>query len=179
VVVDAQGANAVPAGAAMLVVENTYAALGMLAGIYRRKTDIPVIAVGGSNGKTTTKDMISRVLSTTCNVLSTEGNNNNHVGVPQTLLRLTAHHDIAVVEVGTNHPGEIAALRDIVQPTHVLLTNIGREHLEFFGDLAGVAREERMARLYEVMRDAMRRGDWVRFGAAFDSLGAMLGRTPR
>lgn len=142
VVVDAQGANAVPPGAAMLVVENTYAALATLAGIYRRKTEIPVIAVGGSNGKTTTKDMISRVLSTTFKVLSTEGNNNNHVGVPQTLFRLTAQHDIAVVEVGTNHPGEIAALRDIVQPTHVLLTNIGREHLEFFGDVDGVAREE-------------------------------------
>jgi len=142
VVVDAQGAAVVPAGAAALVVENTFKALSELAVLYRRKVKIPVLAVGGSNGKTTTKDMINRVLGTSYAVLSTEGNNNNHVGVPQTLFRLTPKHEIAVVEVGTNHPGEIAALRDILQPTHVLLTNIGREHLEFFGDLEGVAQEE-------------------------------------
>jgi UDP-N-acetylmuramoyl-tripeptide--D-alanyl-D-alanine ligase len=78
----------------------------------------------------------------TKNVLCTEGNNNNHVGVPQTLFRLTNEHDVAVVEVGTNHPGEIAVLRDVLQPTHVLITNVGREHLEFFGNLEGVAAEE-------------------------------------
>ncbi len=142
VVVDVRGAAAVPAGAVALVVDDTFAALGALAALYRRKFDIPVIAVGGSNGKTTTKDMITRVLATTYDVLSTEGNNNNHVGVPVTLFRLTKQHDIAVVEVGTNHSGEIATLRDIVQPTHTLLTNIGREHLEFFGNIEGVVQEE-------------------------------------
>ncbi len=142
VVVDVQGAAAVPPGTPALVVENTFAALGQLAAVYRRKFEKPVIAVGGSNGKTTTKDMISRVLATRYSVLSTEGNNNNHVGVPLTLFKLAKSHDMAVVEVGTNHPGEIAALRDIVQPTHALLTNIGREHLEFFGDVEGVAKEE-------------------------------------
>lgn len=142
VVVDERGAEDVPAGAVALVVENTYAALAALAGVYRRKFTLPVLAVGGSNGKTTTKDMIARVLSTAFSVLSTEGNNNNHVGVPLTLFRLTPQHEIAIVEVGTNHPGEIAALRDIVQPTHALLTNIGREHLEFFGSVENVAREE-------------------------------------
>jgi UDP-N-acetylmuramoyl-tripeptide--D-alanyl-D-alanine ligase len=142
VVVDERGAEDVPAGAVALVVEDTYAALAALAGVYRRKFTLPVLAVGGSNGKTTTKDMINRVLSTAFTVLSTEGNNNNHVGVPLTLFRLTPQHEIAIVEVGTNHPGEIAALRDIVQPTHALLTNIGREHLEFFGSVEEVAREE-------------------------------------
>ena len=90
-----------------------------LAAVYRKKFEGPVIAVGGSNGKTTTKDMIARVLGSTKSVLCTEGNNNNHVGVPQTLFRLTKEHEVAVVEVGTNHPGEMALLRDVLQPTHV------------------------------------------------------------
>lgn len=142
VVVDAQGASCLPPGAVALVVDDTYAALRELAGVHRRKFDIPVVAVGGSNGKTTTKDMIARVLGSAFTVLCTEGNNNNHVGVPQTLFRLTRQHDVAVVEVGTNHPGEVALLRDVLRPTHVLITNIGREHLEFFGSLEGVAAEE-------------------------------------
>ncbi len=142
VVVDAKGAADVPADAVALVVEDTYVALRQLAAVYRRKFTGPVIAVGGSNGKTTTKDMIARVLGTTKNVLCTEGNNNNHIGVPQTIFRLTKEHDVAVVEVGTNHPGEVAQLRDVLQPTHVLITNIGREHLEFFGSVEGVAAEE-------------------------------------
>jgi UDP-N-acetylmuramoyl-tripeptide--D-alanyl-D-alanine ligase len=142
VVVDVQGADSVPAGTVTLVVDDTYAALRELAAIYRKKFTGPVIAVGGSNGKTTTKDMIARVLGSTKSVLCTEGNNNNHIGVPQTIFRLTKEHDIAVVEVGTNHPGEIALLRDVLQPTHVVITNIGREHLEFFGTIEGVAAEE-------------------------------------
>jgi UDP-N-acetylmuramoyl-tripeptide--D-alanyl-D-alanine ligase len=142
VVVDVQGAKDVPPEAVSLVVEDTYAALRQLAAIYRQKFTGPVIAVGGSNGKTKTKDMIARVLETAKNVLSTEGNNNNHIGVPQTIFRLTQEHDVAVVEVGTNHPGEVAVLRDVLRPTHVLITNVGREHLEFFGTVEGVAAEE-------------------------------------
>jgi len=142
VVVDGQGAESVPAGTVTLIVDDTYAALRVLAAVYRNKFTGPVIAVGGSNGKTTTKDMIARVLGSAKSVLCTEGNNNNHVGVPQTLFRLTKEHDVAVVEVGTNHPGEIALLRDVVRPTHVVITNVGREHLEFFGTLEGVAAEE-------------------------------------
>ena len=125
-----------------LIVENTVHALGTLANIYRRKFNIPVIAVGGSNGKTTTKDMIRNVLGTKYHVLCTEGNLNNHIGVPQTLFRLSTKHEVAVVEIGTNHPGEIDYLCAILEPTHGLLTNIGREHLEFFGTLEGVARSE-------------------------------------
>ena len=125
-----------------LIVENTIQALGKLANIYRRKFDIPIIAVGGSNGKTTTKEMIRSVLGTKYRVLCTEGNLNNHIGVPQTLFRLEKKHDVAIVEIGTNHPGEIDYLCSVLEPTHGLLTNIGREHLEFFGSLEGVAKSE-------------------------------------
>lgn len=126
----------------LLVVENTVQALGRLAHLHRMKFSIPVVAIGGSNGKTTTKDMVARVLSSKYSVLHTEGNLNNHIGVPQTLLRLTKKHDVAVVEVGTNHPGEIEYLCGILAPTHGLITNIGREHLEFFATIDGVAEEE-------------------------------------
>lgn len=125
-----------------LVVEDTVKALGELARVYRRKFDIPVIAIGGSNGKTTTKDMIKAVLETRSVVLATEGNLNNHLGVPLTLFRLEKKHKAAVVEIGTNHPGEISYLCDILLPTHGLVTNIGAEHLEFFRTLGGVAKAE-------------------------------------
>ncbi len=125
-----------------IVVDDTVHALGALARLVRRRFTIPVIAVGGSNGKTTTKEMLRAVLSRQWRVLATEGNLNNHIGVPQTLFRLEPAHEAAVVEVGTNHPGEIAYLCSVAEPTHGVLTNIGREHLEFFGSLDGVADAE-------------------------------------
>lgn len=125
-----------------IIVENSVKGLGELARIYRGIFTIPVLAVAGSNGKTTTKDMIAGVLSAKYNVLATEGNLNNHIGVPLTLFRLRNRHEAAVVEIGTNHPGEIAYLCEILLPTHGLITNIGREHLEFFRTLAGVAKAE-------------------------------------
>jgi UDP-N-acetylmuramoyl-tripeptide--D-alanyl-D-alanine ligase len=143
-VVDAAGVPASDPGIPLLVVEDTTRALGDLARIYREKFSIPILAVGGSNGKTTTKDMITAVLGTTYNVLSTTGNLNNHVGVPQTIFRLDRKHEIAVVEVGTNHPGEIQYLCSVLRPTHGVITNIGHEHLEFFGSIEGVAAEETM-----------------------------------
>ena len=130
-------------GCAVIAVEDTTKALGELANVYRKKFDIPVVAIGGSNGKTTTKEMVSAVLQTKYDVLNTEGNLNNHIGVPQTLFRLTNKHDIAVIELGTNHFGELKYLCEIAEPTHALITNIGKEHLEFFGDEAGVAKEEK------------------------------------
>ena len=125
-----------------LVVGNSATALGDLALRYRKKFSIPVVAVAGSNGKTTTKDMIACVLAKRFSVLSTQGNLNNHIGVPQTLFRLRPGHDVAVVEIGTNHPGELTALCRILDPTHGLVTGIGKEHLEFFGSVNGVAKEE-------------------------------------
>jgi UDP-N-acetylmuramoyl-tripeptide--D-alanyl-D-alanine ligase len=128
---------------AFIIVPDTTIAFGELARIYRRKFDIPVVAIGGSNGKTTTKEMVCAVLKTKYEVLHTEGNLNNHIGVPQTIFRLLPKHDIAVIELGTNHFGELKYLCEIVEPTHGLITNIGKEHLEFFGDENGVAKEEK------------------------------------
>lgn len=126
----------------LLVVDDTTRALGALAKIHRKKFDIPVIAVAGSNGKTTTKEMLARVLGTKYSVLSTEGNLNNQIGVPQTMFRLEKSHEIAVVEIGTNHFGELHTLCDILEPTHGIITNVGREHMEFFKTLNGVAKAE-------------------------------------
>ncbi len=134
-----------------IVVADTSKALGELARIHRSQFRLPVIAVGGSNGKTTTKEMMKAVLGRKYRVLATEGNLNNHLGVPQTLFRLDADHQIAVVEIGTNHPGEIAYLCDILQPTHGLITNVGREHMEFFRTLDGVADAE--AELWSYLRE--------------------------
>jgi UDP-N-acetylmuramoyl-tripeptide--D-alanyl-D-alanine ligase len=116
--------------------------MGALARLYREKFSIPVLGVGGSNGKTTTKDMIASVLRQRYEVLSTEGNLNNHIGVPRTIFRLSPHHEAAVIEIGTNHPGEIGMLCAMLNPTHGLLTNVGREHLEFFHTIGEVAKEE-------------------------------------
>ncbi len=139
---DANGTMLVSIAVPRLVVEDTTVALGDLAALYRSKFKIPMIAIAGSNGKTTTKNMVSAVLGTKYNVLSTEGNLNNHVGVPQTLFRLTREHQVGVVEIGTNHFGELSYLCRVLAPTHGLITNIGREHLEYFGSLNGVARAE-------------------------------------
>ena len=127
---------------AVIAVGNTRSALGQLGARYRRDFDLPVIAVGGSNGKTTTKDLIAAVLRQEKATLWSEASFNNAIGVPLTLLRLERSHQAAVLEAGSNHPGELAPLVQMIAPSHAVLTNIGREHLEFFGDLAGVAREE-------------------------------------
>lgn len=129
----------------ILVVKDPLHAFGTLAGIYRKKFKIPFLVVAGSNGKTTTKELIAHTLSGELDVLKSEANFNNHVGVPRTLFNLRDGHQVAIIEIGTNHPGEIARLCEIAQPTLALITNIGREHLEFFKDLKGVAREEMAA----------------------------------
>jgi len=149
-VVDALSDMADTAEGPVVLVHDTTRALGELARHYREKFEIPVIAIGGSNGKTTTKDMIAQILGTSYRVASTAGNFNNHIGVPLTLFQLTKKHEIAVVEIGTNHPGEIEALCDILRPTHGLVTTIGKEHLEFFGSIEGVAAEE--GTLYKYLR---------------------------
>jgi UDP-N-acetylmuramoyl-tripeptide--D-alanyl-D-alanine ligase len=126
----------------LLAVNDVRAALGNLAAAYRREFDVPVIAVGGSNGKTTVKELLASVLRQKFSTLWSEASFNNDIGVPMTLLRLGKSHQAAVLEAGTNHPGELAPLVKMIAPKFGIITNIGREHLEFFGDVAGVAQEE-------------------------------------
>ena len=127
---------------AVLEVEDTIAALGKFAAAYRRDFAPAVVCVCGSNGKTTTKELIASVLRQKFSTLWSEASFNNNIGVPLTLLRLEKTHQAAVLEAGTNHPGELAPLIQMIRPGMGALTNVGREHLEFFGDMAGVAREE-------------------------------------
>ncbi len=129
-------------GCAIILVDNTRRALGRLGAAYRRDFDLPIVAVGGSNGKTTTKELIASVLRQKKAALWSEASFNNDIGVPLTLLRLERAHQVAVLEAGTNHPGELRPLLQMIAPRMAVLTNIGREHLEFFHDLVGVAREE-------------------------------------
>jgi len=133
---------AVQGDAAVIRVDDVLGALQRLAGWYRAGLTIPVVAVGGSNGKTSTKELVACALSSGFRVAKTRGNLNNHIGAPLTLLEIGPEHGAAVIEVGTNHPGEIAALAAITAPTVGVITNIGPEHLEFFKDEAGVAKEE-------------------------------------
>lgn len=126
----------------LVAVKNTEKALGDIAREYRNKFVIPVMAIAGSNGKTSTKDLIAEVLSQKYNVLKTEGNLNNHIGVPLTLFRLNEKHELAVIEAGTNHFGEIENLCRIAEPQYGLITNIGKEHLEFLKDIKGAAKAE-------------------------------------
>jgi len=126
----------------LIVVENSRIALGELACRYRRDFDLPRIAVAGSNGKTSTKNLIASVLEQRLPTLASEASFNNDIGVPVTLLNLDARHGAAVFEVGTNHPGELRPLLRMVAPLYGVLTSIGPEHLEFFGDIGGVVEEE-------------------------------------
>jgi UDP-N-acetylmuramoyl-tripeptide--D-alanyl-D-alanine ligase len=127
---------------AVLVVDDARRALGRLAAVYRGEFNLPVVAVGGSNGKTTVKELIASVFRQKWATLWSEASFNNDIGVPLTLLRLEKSHQAAVLEAGTNHPGELAPLVKMIQPKYGVITSIGREHLEFFGDVAGVADEE-------------------------------------
>jgi UDP-N-acetylmuramoyl-tripeptide--D-alanyl-D-alanine ligase len=125
-----------------IVVRDAQAALSGAARAWRAAFGGALIGVAGSNGKTTTKEMTAAILAQAGECLATRGNLNNHIGVPLTLLRLSAEHRFAVVEIGANHAGEVASLVDIAQPTVGLITNAGAEHLEGFKSLAGVARAE-------------------------------------
>lgn len=126
----------------VVVVEDTRMALGKFAAAYRRDFAVPVVCVCGSNGKTTTKELLGSVLRQKLAAVWSEASFNNDIGVPLTLLRIEKAHEVAVLEAGTNHPGELAPLIEMIRPRIGVLTNVGREHLEFFGDVAGVAREE-------------------------------------
>lgn len=123
-------------------VKDTQEALGDIARFNRSKFAFRVIAITGSTGKTTLKEMLASILSRRFNVLSNEGTKNNHIGLPLTLLKADAGHDIAVLELGTNHPGEIEYLAGICQPNIGVITNIGPAHLEYFNNLDGVFQEK-------------------------------------
>lgn len=125
-------------GKNIFYVNDTLLALQSLANYHRKQFDIPVIGITGSNGKTTTKELFYAVLSKKYNTLATKGNLNNHIGVPLTLLQLNKQHEVAIVEMGANHQGEIEALSNIAAPTIGLITNIGKAHLEGFGGIEGV-----------------------------------------
>lgn len=123
-----------------ILVENVLASLQQLANHHRKQFRIPVLAITGTNGKTTTKEIIHAVLSKKYQTLATTGNLNNHIGVPLTLLKLKSDTEIAIVEMGANHHGEIELLCRIAEPTHGIITNIGKAHLEGFGGFEGVVR---------------------------------------
>lgn len=123
-----------------LLVEDTLITLQKLSRFHRDELKIPVIGLTGSNGKTTSKELIHAVLSRRFNTLATHGNLNNHIGVPLTLLRIKPKHQIAVIEMGANHVGEIAMLSELANPTHGLITNIGRAHIGLFGGYDNVIR---------------------------------------
>ena len=137
-------------------VDNVLTSLQDLATYHRKQLYTKVIAITGSNGKTTTKELIAAILSTQYSVLFTQGNLNNHIGVPLTLLRLKPEHHFAVIEMGANHPGEIRELCRIADPDFGLITNVGKAHLEGFGSFEGVVCTK--TELYEYLRE---KGGWI------------------
>jgi UDP-N-acetylmuramoyl-tripeptide--D-alanyl-D-alanine ligase len=138
-------------GEQILLVDDTLKALQELARIHRDHLNIPVIGITGTNGKTTTKELINAVLSQKYKTTATTGNLNNHIGVPLTILSIAKYTDIAIIEMGANHEGEIAALCQIACPEFGIITNIGKAHLEGFGSYNGVIRAK--SELYEFIRE--------------------------
>ena len=135
-----------------LLVPDVLTALQELARYHRRQLHIPVIGLTGSNGKTTTKELINAVLSQRFNTYATQGNLNNHIGVPLSILSINRQHEAAVIEMGANHQKEIELLSSIAQPSHGLITNIGKAHLEGFGGIAGVRKGK--GELYDFLSGA-------------------------
>jgi len=147
-----------PADDRLIVVDDTLQTFKQLAREHRRQFQIPVIAITGTNGKTTTKELVSAVLGQKFNVLYTQGNFNNDVGVPKTLMRLSADHEIAVIEMGASHPGDIKTLAETAEPTCGLITNVGRAHLLGFGSFKNVVKTK--GELYDYLG---RRGESLVF----------------
>ncbi len=135
----------------LILVKNVLECLQQLANYHRRKLRVPVIAITGTNGKTTTKELIATVLRRKYQVTATQGNLNNHIGVPVTLLGMDSKTELSIIEMGANHPGEIAALCQIAEPDYGIITNIGKAHLEGFGSFEGVVRTK--SELYGFLRD--------------------------
>ena len=134
-----------------ILVDNCLRTLQQLAHYHRRQLGTPIIGITGTNGKTTTKELISAVLSQSRHILYTLGNLNNHIGVPLTLLRLKAEHDLGVIEMGASHPGDIDELARIAEPDYGIITNVGKAHLEGFGSFEGVIKTK--GELYDYLRE--------------------------
>ena len=147
-----------------ILVENSLEALQRLARLHRSKFKGPVLAITGSNGKTTTKELVANVLSKKYRVHATKGNYNNHIGVPLTLLHIGLETEIAIIEMGANHVGEIAGYCTVANPSHGLITNIGRAHTETFGGIEGVIRGK------SELFDYLRKNDGVPFINMNDSV---------
>ena len=133
-----------------ILVDDCLKTLQRLANCHRRRLGTRIIGITGTNGKTTTKELVATVLQKKYNVLYTQGNFNNDIGVPKTLLRLKPEHEIAVVEMGASHPGDIKTLVDIVEPDYGIITNVGKAHLQGFGSFEGVIRTK--GELYDFLR---------------------------
>jgi len=134
----------------VIVVRDTLDFLQKLSAWHRQHFMIPVVGITGSNGKTTVRKMIAEILTSKYAVLTNEGNQNNHIGVPLTLLKINTSHQVAAIELGTNHPGEIAMLTDLIKPDVGVITNIGKGHIGFFGSVEAIYREKRS--LFENMK---------------------------
>jgi UDP-N-acetylmuramoyl-tripeptide--D-alanyl-D-alanine ligase len=160
-------------GRKCIVVENSLEMLQQLAAYHRRQFDIPVIGITGTNGKTTTKELIAAVLAKKYNVVATQSNFNNHIGVPLTLFRIDERTDLAVVEMGASAPGEVAQLTRIVQPTCGLITCVGKAHILGFGSFEGVKKAK--GELYDILRQ---RGGVVFYNADNEHLCEMVAHRP-
>ncbi len=134
-----------------ILVDDSLKTLQQLANLHRKQLKIPIVAITGTNGKTTTKELVSSVLSQEYKVISTSGNYNNHIGVPLTLLRIKKEHEIAIIEMGANHMGEIKFLCELAEPNFGLITNIGRAHLEGFGSFENIIKTK--GELYDFIRN--------------------------
>ena len=158
----------------LLHVHDVLTTLQQLAALHRRTLGTPIVQITGTNGKTTTKELTAAVLARKFDLLCTQGNFNNHIGVPKTLLQLRPHHQMAVIETGANHPGEIALLTDLVQPECGLITNVGMAHLEGFGSFEGVMRTK--GELYDYLRH--KPGGFIFLHADNEHLCRMAGSLP-
>src|SRR5438093_10104515 len=141
-IVDSNWTDKTPENFALIRAEDTLQAYQNLAANYRKSLPLKVVAITGSNGKTITKDFAAAVLARRFRVTKTQGNFNNHVGLPRTILEATSRHEVAVWEIGMNHPGEVAALAKVAAPDVGIITNIGVAHIEFLGSRERIAEEK-------------------------------------
>jgi UDP-N-acetylmuramoyl-tripeptide--D-alanyl-D-alanine ligase len=163
-------------GAQYLLVADVLSALQDLARHHRRQLSIPVVGLTGTNGKTTTKELINAVLSQKFNTLATQGNLNNHIGVPLTILSIKPEHEMAVIEMGANHQKEIELLCSISQPSHGMITNIGKAHLEGFGGVEGIKKGK--GELYEFLAGKSQSPEVQKFGAQKEGVAFINGDDP-